>query len=53
VHPDPGGLFPVGKRTGGEAFRLATDRPGFRFVRRIEPDIPILTLTPSPAAAAI
>ena len=39
------------KRAGEETSRLATDRPSFGSVRRIEPDIFILTLTPSSAAA--
>ena len=44
------GTVLCGKANRGEVFRLATDRPGFRSVRRIEPDTPILTLTPSSVA---
>src|SRR5450759_2262405 len=42
--PGPRRAVPCGKANRGEASRLATDRPVSRSVRRIEPDIFILSL---------
>jgi hypothetical protein len=42
--PGPGGTVLRGKAIERESFGLAAERPGFRSVRRIEPEIPISPL---------